>query len=377
MFNDRPPCDTQANHSASASHPPFDPRSNRIHSGKANAGLANAHYLDLQGSCSHPLERRRPESENAKTHRGRQAPLSTSSIKAIHALRRMHGGSQSQLMLGDDGRLWVVKFKNNPQHLKTLANELMATRIAESIGLSVPKSAIIHVTQELIESNPHLFIDHGRGWREICSSGLQFGSSWSGTLMPGQVIDILPEEQLQRLRNLEEFAGMLAFDKWTSNADRRQAVFQRTARAKQYSAVFVDQGFCFNAGEWSFQDMPQRGVFERKSVYSVVTDWDSFEPWLTRIEQFSPDVLWKIARTVPPEWYWEDLYLLEELVETLLVRRSGVRKLISELRQSSHTPFPNWKNGQFASMSRCQLKVASGGQVDVTTRPSCWQLQWG
>ncbi len=280
-------------------------------------------------------------------------------------------------MLGDDGRLWVVKFKNNPQHLKTLANELMATRIAESIGLSVPKSAIIDVTQELIESNPHLFIDHGRGWREICSSGLQFGSSWSGTLMPGQVIDILPEEQLQRLRNLEEFAGMLAFDKWTSNADRRQAVFQRTARTNQYSAVFVDQGFCFNAGEWSFQDMPQRGVFERKSVYSVVTDWDSFEPWLTRIEQFSPDVLWKIARTVPPEWYWEDLYLLEELVETLLVRRYGVRKLISELRQSSDTPFPNWKNGRSASMPRFQLEVASGGQVDVTTQPSCWRQQWG
>ena len=29
------------------------------------------------------------------------------------------------------------------------------------------------------------------------------------------------------------------------------------------------------------------------------------------------------------------------------------------------------------SMSRSQLKVVSGGQVDVTTRPSCWRSQWG
>ena len=27
----------------------------------------------------------------------------------------MRGGAQSQLMLGADGKLWVVKFQNNPQ----------------------------------------------------------------------------------------------------------------------------------------------------------------------------------------------------------------------------------------------------------------------
>ena len=45
--------------------------------------------------------------------------------------------------------------------------------------------------------------------------------------MPGQVVDYLPEEQLLEVRNLIEFAGILALDKWTCNINGRQAVFQK------------------------------------------------------------------------------------------------------------------------------------------------------
>ena len=53
-------------------------------------------------------------------------------------------------------------------------------------------------------------------------------SLWAG-LMPGQVVDYLPEEQLDEVRNLAEFAGMLVLDKWTGNCNGRQAVFERKA----------------------------------------------------------------------------------------------------------------------------------------------------
>ena len=43
----------------------------------------------------------------------------------------MRGGAQSHLMFADDGHYYVVKFQNNPQHIRVLANELIATRIAE------------------------------------------------------------------------------------------------------------------------------------------------------------------------------------------------------------------------------------------------------
>ena len=54
------------------------------------------------------------------------------------------------------------------------------------------------------------------GSSEKCSAGLQFGSRFVGGLMPGQVVDYLPEEMLLEIRNLGDFAGMMALDKWTS-----------------------------------------------------------------------------------------------------------------------------------------------------------------
>jgi len=42
---------------------------------------------------------------------------------------------------------------------------------------------------------------------------------------------------------------MLALDKWTGNANGRQAAFWRKGRERKYTATFIDQGYCFNAGE--------------------------------------------------------------------------------------------------------------------------------
>jgi hypothetical protein len=254
----------------------------------------------------------------------------------------MRGGAQSQLMLGADGHLWVVKFQNNPQHLRVLANELIATRVAEAVGLTVPKSDVVEVSDWLIQNSPGMMMELGHGVRERYAAGLQFGSQFVGGLMPGQVVDYLPETQLDEVRNLAEFAGMLAIDKWTGNCNGRQAVFERRPRERRYRAVFIDQGFCFNAGEWTFPDAPLRGVFARNQVYARVRGWASLEPWLSRVEEFAADRLWAIAGEIPPEWYGGDLGTIERLMERLLERRGRVRELIGSFRDSDREPFPNW-----------------------------------
>ena len=267
-------------------------------------------------------------------------------VVAVQTIRRMRGGAQSQLMLGADSNLWVVKFQNNPQHRRVLANELIATRLAEAIGLSVPKSDVVEVSDWLIRNSPGMVVDLGKGRQELCAAGLQFGSQFVGGLMPGQVVDYLPEPQMQDVRNLAEFAGILALDKWTGNCNGRQAVFERRPREKKYRAVFIDQGFCFNAGEWTFPDSPLRGVFPRNQVYARVTGWPSFDPWLSRIEAFAADKLWAIAEQVPPEWYGGDPATIERLMEQLLARRARVRELIDSFRDSDRMPFPNWGSAQ-------------------------------
>lgn len=263
-------------------------------------------------------------------------------VTAVQAIRRMRGGAQSQLMLGADGNFWVVKFTNNPQHRRVLANELLATRIAEAIGLTVPRSDMVEVSDWLIANSPEMVVEFGQGSRERCAAGLQFGSQFVGGAMPGQVVDYLPEAQMGEVRNLQEFAGMLLVDKWTGNCNGRQAVFERKARERKYRAVFIDQGFCFNAGEWTFPDVPLRGVFGRNQVYGHVRGWESFEPWLSRVEEFAPERLWAIAEEVPPEWYGGDPGELERLLKLLLDRRGRVRELVTAFRASAREPFPFW-----------------------------------
>jgi len=264
-------------------------------------------------------------------------------VLAVQAIRRMRGGAQSQLMLGADGKLWVVKFQNNPQHLRVLANELIATRLAQTAGLTVPSSDVVEVTEWLIANTADMHVEMPRGQREKYRAGLQFGSQFVGGLMPGQVVDYLPEQQLDEVRNLQEFAGMLALDKWTGNCNGRQAVFDRKPRERKYRATFIDQGYCFNAGEWTFPDTPLRGVYARNQVYAGVTGWMSFEPWLSRMETMEAETLWAIAEIVPPEWYGGDTAVIERLTEQMLVRRGRLRELIGSFRDSNREPFPMWE----------------------------------
>ncbi len=65
-------------------------------------------------------------------------------------MRRMRGGAQGHLMRASDENFYIVKFQNNPQHLKVLANELLASRLAAGIGLPVPETEIVEVSEWLI-----------------------------------------------------------------------------------------------------------------------------------------------------------------------------------------------------------------------------------
>jgi hypothetical protein len=265
-------------------------------------------------------------------------------IKAVQHIRRMRGGAQSHLMRCADGHYYVVKFQNNPQHTRILVNDWLGTRLAEMIGLPVPAVDVIDVNPWLIEHTPDLRIELC-GRKIVVTPGPSFGSRYVVSLDDGQVHDYLPESMIGRVRNLNHFAGMLALDKWTCNADGRQAAFWKRSRERKFTASFIDQGYCFNAGEWSFPDAPLRGVFGRNDVYAGVTGWDSFEPWISRIESFPESSLQSLVDQIPPEWYNSAVDELDRLLCQLLERRSLVRDLVLSFKNSSRNPFPNWLTG--------------------------------
>src|SRR6516164_7510526 len=247
-------------------------------------------------------------------------------VQSETAETRTYAGFISQLHITEFSTL-----RNNPQHTRVLVNDWLRTRLAEMIGLPVPAAEVVDVHPWLIEHSPELRIDLC-GRQTMITSGPSFGSRYVVLPTEGEVYDYLPETMIGRVRNLPSFAGVLAFDKWTCNADGRQVAFWKRPRERKFNASYIDQGYCFNAGEWSFPDAPLRGVFGRNDVYAGITGWDSFEPWLSRIESFPESSLWGLANQIPREWYGSAVDELERLLARLLERRSRVRELILSFR---------------------------------------------
>ena len=156
-------------------------------------------------------------------------------ISAVQHLRPLRGGAQAHLLRASDGACYVTKFQNNPQHIRVLANEMLATNLGLALGLPMPRVEVIEVSDWLIEHTEDLRINLG-GAKIPCRSGKQLGSLYVGLESPGMTFDYLPRELLQRVVNIGDFARVLVLDKWTCNSDGRQAIFcRKTLRSQRYT----------------------------------------------------------------------------------------------------------------------------------------------
>ncbi len=121
-------------------------------------------------------------------------------------------------------------------------------------------------------------------------------------------------------------------------------IFFRNPGEAHYQTQMIDQGLCFNAGEWNFPDAPLRGLYSHGRVYQSVRGIDAFGPWLTLLESpMTKALLEDVAGQIPPEWYDFQAEPLDKLSEQLLRRKNLVRELIISAHNSSAHPFPNWK----------------------------------
>lgn len=274
----------------------------------------------------------------------RGLPAEVPTVRAVEFVRRMRGASQPLLLHADDGQYYVVKFVNNPQQARILANEMIAARLALALGLPVREPAFVEVPPELIAGNPEMKIEIG-GRPMPCASGLQFGSSYAGQPGPALVVDFLPDRLLRRVPNLAQaFTGALVFDKWTCNCDGRQMIFTKQAADENspYSPWMIDNGFCFNDGEWNFPDSPIRCIYPRRLVYESVRGFQSFEPFLSFVENLEAPQIEACLENIPGEWCGERPEEIHRLAEQLFKRRRRVRQELVDAKNSDLHPFPNW-----------------------------------
>jgi hypothetical protein len=273
-------------------------------------------------------------------------------VDARRFLRKMRGGAQAHLFEASDGHFYVVKFLNNPQHRRILVNEWISAAFLDYLGLSNPPVAMIRISEEFLARTPEAHIQLGQE-RRTPVAGWHFGSRFPGNPERLAVYDFLPDALLDKVENLAEFHGALAFDQWISNADARQAVFFR-ARVRNlpshrdhpprlgFVAQMMDNGYVFDGPHWRLTDSPIQGLYFRPLVYRSVRGMSDFEPWLERIRHFPEEVVDQAVKQIPPAWLEGDGDEFERLLEQLLARRKRVPDLIQACRAGRVDPFPSW-----------------------------------
>lgn len=263
----------------------------------------------------------------------------------------MRGGAQSHLLQAEDGHYYVVKFINNPQHRRTLVNEVVAYNLLRCLGLTVPEYELISVTEGFLVVNPEVHITMGTR-RVPVQPGLHFGSRYPGAPECVGVYDFVSDDFLPKVANLREFLGVFIFDKWMANEDGRQCIFHRalvqepsglTPSKVAWVVQMIDHGFVFGAEHWRFLDTPRGCVYPRLCVYNKVRSIDDFQPWLDRVCHLSADVLKYAFGHVPAEWIRGEQHQLKGLIKKLLARRSRVPDLIEDARRCDLKPFLNWQ----------------------------------
>ena len=269
-------------------------------------------------------------------------------LTAVRHVRKMRGGAQSHLLEADDGRWYVVKFRNNPQHHRILVNELLSAAFLDYLKITAPETALIHVTAPFLDANPDVHLTLGSR-RIAVEPGWHFGSCYPGDPARIAVYDFLPDSLLPQVVNLDEFRAVLVFDKWVANADGRQSVFYRAmvrrgaAGRPGFVARMIDNGFAFNGPNWDFPDSAVQGLYARRLVYEPVGSLDDFQPWLDLVTHFPEEVLDRAWKSIPPEWVEDEEDAVKRLLEELFERRLRVAGLIEECARGRANPFPNWK----------------------------------
>ncbi len=276
-------------------------------------------------------------------------------VNARRLVRKMRGGAQAHLLEAEDGRFYVVKFLNNPQHRRILVNEWIASIFLKYLRITAPETAIIQVSREFLDANPEVYLQLG-SHRLPVEPGWHFGSLYPGDPNRVAVYDFLPDALLGKVANLAEFLGMLVFDKWASNADSRQSVFLR-ARLREwapgsashplrvgFAALMIDHGYLFDGPHWQFIDSPVQGLYFRPLVYESVRSLDDFQPWLDQVRHFPEEVMDEALRQIPRCWLQGDEDAFQCLLERLLERRKRVPQLVEQCRKGRVNPFPNWRS---------------------------------
>ncbi len=248
----------------------------------------------------------------------------------------MRGGAQALLVRDEAGNAYVAKCVENPQGTRTLINEWIVSRLLKYLRLSTPAVSAIQIGGGVQGGN---LLQFQVGSKSIpIPSGIHCGSACPANPAHKAIFDFLPRRLMQNVVNLPDLIMALAFDKWVSQTDTRQAIFIRERCAgpdAKFRAYLIDHGLSFGGSRWEMSDDTLNGLYHDRSVYDSPGTAHLCHAAVDRIQELREEDLSSLVPDIPEEWLKAgDREEVTRLLELLCYRRAKLHDTMERvLRQ--------------------------------------------
>ena len=243
------------------------------------------------------------------------------------------GGSKSQIMVADNKKKYVIKFRNNPQGSKLVVNEMVVNELATLLKLPSPEGVVANLSDEFIAAANIGTLDG-----MMIESGKHFGIEYKENFYKNP-----PKSLFNKVKNNNTFAGVLILDIWTNNNDRNNDGNYLILDEKEegYSFCIIDHGHCFGQPQWTENITDNVGKWDKNYIPELVediTNMESFDPYLQRLHNIEDKIIEDIVNNIPTVW---DISKNEK--NALINYLSAQRNKVEEILELNKTIFPNWK----------------------------------
>lgn len=202
--------------------------------------------------------------------------------------------SHPQIILCNDNKKYLVKFKNNPQGNRMLMREFVGTMLAKHLGLPTVDFKIAYIPEEFILKNKlnRYKFEHGNQFASLYledCTGLWFN----------------PEKH--QLKNRDILAGIIVFDFWLRNRDRDPSnILLKPIGQSDYFIHIIDHGNCYPSKEELLKLIADPSQLKLSSVHkwclSMLDDKRELTDFLKKIMNVKERLIWEFISSIPGDW---------------------------------------------------------------------------
>jgi len=237
------------------------------------------------------------------------------------------GVTKSQFFRANDGKVYIVKLKNNIFGPKVLVSEFLAAAFGRIMNLCFPPSGVIALDEQTLRQS-----------RRLIGSGASPGQHFASEYLAGA--EYVRPDNLGKAVNITEMAGVMLFDHMFHNPDRAQN--KKNLLLRQEDAGFriyaIDNSHLFKSGRWTRAALDALSaklrIYYHYSFGLLLRDRLSppdFLPYLDKVAKLGNEQIDSLVRAVPEKWLPADAPEREALARFIKIRRDMAEDIWDKL----------------------------------------------